>query len=207
MPHTAGQEAEILAKPGPHALLSTAFEQASGGHTPENRAWIPGNADGLSPMLQTSAAHTADGLASALQTALTHRITKGETLYEIAQAYQLPLLQLILWNRITDPTKIQPGKAVRLTRPSRDYQKKPLTETPTIAAAATTGTAPFELELSYLGSIPEGSFLWDLGDWRFAFNKTPTHVYSEPGLYTVKLRSFDNSGQEHSSNSLTVGLC
>jgi LysM repeat protein len=134
----------------------------------------------------------------------THEIRSGETLYEIAEGYGLPLYQLILWNRITDPTKIQPGTTLRLTRPARDYQNKASAEAPTIKAEAATGVGPFEVKLSFSGDLPEGSFLWDLGDWRFAFNKTPTHVYSEPGLYTVKLRSYDNSGYEHTSNDLSV---
>jgi LysM repeat protein len=136
----------------------------------------------------------------------SHKVRKGETIYGIAERYDLSVFDIIRANEINDPTKIQPGQLLRLSQP--DYHdnwdgNSPLPE-PLISVNKSTGQAPFQVDFTCHADLPEGSYLWDLGNWRFAFNRNPANTFQEPGLYTVKLKIYNKSGTTFSSNNLTI---
>ncbi len=43
-------------------------------------------------------------------------------------------------------------------------------------------------------SVDGDSYLWDFGDSTTSTNKTPSHIYNTPGIYTVSLIVQSNSG-------------
>jgi PKD repeat protein len=134
----------------------------------------------------------------------SHTVRKGDTLFGVSETYDLPLYHLLLWNRINDPTKIQPGDLIRLSRPIGDFLKGSPPAEPTIWADVTTGNPPLAVRFTCDSQLQEGSFLWDLGDWHFSYERSPVYTFEEPGLFTVKLRTYGNTGGEIPSNSLTV---
>jgi len=48
----------------------------------------------------------------------THVVRRGETLFSIAERYNLTTADLVRWNRIGDGTLIYPGQVIRLSPPS-----------------------------------------------------------------------------------------
>ena len=55
-------------------------------------------------------------------------------------------------------------------------------------------------EVEFLGGVSEGSpdysWSWGFGDGTFGYIQNPTHIYSEPGEYTVRLTVTDLLGEE-----------
>jgi glucose/arabinose dehydrogenase/PKD repeat protein len=73
-----------------------------------------------------------------------------------------------------------------------------------------SGPAPLEVAFSSEGSQdPDGdelTYRWDFGDGTTAAEANPTHTYTEPGEYTVRLTVADPSGRSSSSNlTITAG--
>ncbi len=62
-------------------------------------------------------ARKAPGVATA--SPVYHRLERGMTLYSLARAYRVPLADLMRANRITDPTTIPEGTAIRIPGVSR----------------------------------------------------------------------------------------
>ncbi|NLX75710.1 MAG: PKD domain-containing protein, partial [Synergistaceae bacterium] len=54
-------------------------------------------------------------------------------------------------------------------------------------ATPLTGVAPLEVDFTNLSSGDYDSFTWDFGDGGNSSLQNPTHIYTEPGVYTVKL--------------------
>src|SRR5699024_8944286 len=73
--------------------------------------------------------------------------------------------------------------------PSDDDTTDPEEELPaptvSITATPTSGVAP--LQVAFLADVSAGSgdygFAWDFGDGENSTEKTPTHIYTEPGTY------------------------
>lgn len=59
-----------------------------------------------------------------------------------------------------------------------------------IAGSDVTGCAPFEVTFSNF-SVGD-QFFWDFGDGTTSTEETPTHIYEDPGLYTVSLIASDS---------------
>jgi len=134
----------------------------------------------------------------------SYTVKKGDTLFDLSRTYDVPLYHLLLWNRIMDPSRIRPGDVIRLSRPMGDYPKgSPPTEL-RISCDVSSGTPPLEVRFACDADLQEGTFLWDLGDWHFSYDKSPIYTFEEPGLFTVKLRTYGTAGGEMPSNSLTV---
>jgi PKD repeat protein len=76
----------------------------------------------------------------------------------------------------------------------------PVNETPVATASATpdTGAAPLEVSFSSAGSSdPDGAlvaYAWDFGDGGSSIEEDPTHVFTDPGTYTVTLTVIDDRG-------------
>lgn len=67
-----------------------------------------------------------------------HTVRKGETLYSIALEYGLDYKELAEWNSI-DPSKVQAGQQLRLTRPDSIVSAAPLKSAPAAIEARPLG--------------------------------------------------------------------
>ncbi len=52
-----------------------------------------------------------------VSTAAEHTVKPGETLYAIAKRYQVSVMDLLTWNKITDPSAIKPGHVLAVLAP------------------------------------------------------------------------------------------
>jgi len=75
-----------------------------------------------------------------------------------------------------------------------------VSDTPFVAcfrSSRTSGTAPltvsFDPSTCSKGDIVK--YKWDFGDGFISGKRTPTHIFSEPGKYTVILHTFDANGR------------
>ncbi|HEY0041221.1 MAG TPA: PKD domain-containing protein, partial [Flavisolibacter sp.] len=59
-------------------------------------------------------------------------------------------------------------------------------------ATATTGCAPYDAEFKN-ESIGGAQFFWEFGDGGTSTSKSPTHLYANPGTYTVRLTAVDSN--------------
>ncbi len=78
------------------------------------------------------------------------------------------------------------------------------------AATPSSGTAPLTVEFSSEGSAdPEGenvTYAWDFGNGSTSDEASPSHVFTENGVYNVQLRVTDPGGKVGVSNvTVTVG--
>lgn len=71
------------------------------------------------------------------------------------------------------------------------------------SASITSGCAPLIVDFSNT-SIYAITYHWDFGDGSSSVQENPTHLYSNPGLYTVTLMAFGASGTDISSVSNQV---
>ena len=134
----------------------------------------------------------------------THEVERGETLYGIAEKYGLSVFSLIRWNRINQPTKLRPDQILHLQQPVDDRTDRIVSPSPPIKADRLEGTAPLKVSFSSNSSLVEGSFMWDMGTWDFSFEPNPVYTFSEPGLYSVRLRVYGSSNTELAGNRITV---
>ncbi len=77
---------------------------------------------------------------------ITHTVEYGQTLWDIAESYEVPLSEIMALNRLTDDSVIQPGDAIIIVRSpiaSQDAAEGPVIHT------VATGQTLFEIALSY----------------------------------------------------------
>lgn len=58
------------------------------------------------------------------------------------------------------------------------------------AAPATEGCVPFQINFSNSGSVGD-IYEWDFGDGNTSTQQSPSHLFTTPGVYTVRLIAFD----------------
>jgi PKD repeat protein len=162
-----------------------------------------------------------------------YKIEQGETLYEIAERFDLSVFDLILLNQIQDPTKVRAGRILQLVdrdtaslnltsgrtvrlagigiskeivglNSSADTAEIPFPTNIRLSANKTTGMNPLKVTFSLQTPLEEGTYMWDLGDWVFAFSRNPTYTFDKPGLYNVKLRIRSGGNMTISDKSVTV---
>jgi PKD repeat protein len=63
-------------------------------------------------------------------------------------------------------------------------------------ATPTTGTAPLTVNFTDLSSNSPDSWLWDFGDGTNSTDQNPSHIYSIPETYTVKLTVSSSGGSD-----------
>ena len=97
------------------------------------------------------------------------------------------------------------------TEVKQNYITVPAVVGPTAGFSAnpTSGTAPLTVQFSnqsLQGTHPIASWQWDFGDGGTSNEENPTHVYTNPGTYTVKLTVSDGtlSNSIEKSNLITV---
>lgn len=74
------------------------------------------------------------------QAGATTTVRKGDTLYRIARAHGISVLDLAMWNRIAPPYTIHPGQVLRLSSPEAPRPARP--DPPSTASTASTTKPP-----------------------------------------------------------------
>ncbi|MBI2943747.1 MAG: S8 family serine peptidase [Candidatus Wallbacteria bacterium] len=87
--------------------------------------------------------------------------------------------------------RVSQGDFTPPAQPRYDYSVRVFTVTGVarIAASPTSGSPGFSVTFSNRSFGPLASFLWDFGDGLTSTAISPTHVYSSPGVYQVRMRA------------------
>jgi PKD repeat protein len=86
----------------------------------------------------------------------------------------------------TTPTPATPTPTTPPPNPEADFQ---------VTSEQRKGEAPHEVTFENL-SLNATTWKWDFGDGYNSPDQNPTHVYTEPGKYTVTLTAFNEYGEE-----------
>jgi LysM repeat protein len=135
-----------------------------------------------------------------------YEVQEGDTLYALAERYNLSVFSLVRMNRVTDPTRLQLGQTLHLAPSLLPTLEGDAPEEIIISADSTLGVAPLKVNFSADSPLQDGTFLWDLGNWRFAFDGNPSNTFQSPGMYTVKLRVYSGEKLVASSNRLNINV-
>ncbi len=172
----------------------------------ESAAIVPGSV--TREAVQSAEASLASIVSFTPASPAEYKIGQGETLYEIADRANLSVFELILLNRIEDPTKIRAGRMLRLarghSRSPAESVEIPLPSKTKIIANNTSGTTPLTVSFTLKNAPDKGTYMWDLGNWIFAFGANPTYTFSNPGVYNVKLRIRSGGNMTVSDSHVTV---
>jgi hypothetical protein len=173
------------------------------------------------------------GAGSLLQdrsTDFEYPVRPGETLSEIAFNYDISYDFLAWYNKITNADRIRFG--TKLIIPSleniqsneNEYQSQRARQRAAEIAAANIARTARSIEVGYTSrSSGTGagitvnfsivnpplnlrSYEWDLGDGRRSFQESPSHEYTTPRTYTVRLIAQDSSGIIYRSNQLYIDI-
>lgn len=61
--------------------------------------------------------------------------------------------------------------------------------------------------IAFTNTSTDGStYKWDFGDGVISTEKNPTHIYTTPGIYTVKLTAFSENGKKSDDNTADVTI-
>lgn len=71
----------------------------------------------------------------------------------------------------------------------------------------TSGCAPLEVDFTDESTGDPTSWLWDFGDGQTSTDQNPTHIYDDPGSYTVSLTATNSVGSDTKTKTdyITVG--
>ena len=157
-------------------------------------------------------------------------VRPGETLSEIAYSYGIPYDFLAWYNKITNVNRIRAGTVLiipsleNIEINEAEYKQQKTRQRQQQQAAAATVRTVKNIEITYnsrnngassgitvhfsIVNPPAGlsSYEWDLGDSRRSFSRDPSHEYSAPRTYVVRLTAQDGSGVIYRSNSLYVDI-
>jgi hypothetical protein len=155
---------------------------------------------------------------------IEYRVRPGETLSEIAYAYELPFDLLAWYNNITNANRIRVGATIVIPslENARAAEARMLSETP--RAVVRTQASSQNIAIGFESRSGEGSnvsvrffiinppvenlksFEWDLGDGRRSFQSDPVYEYSVPRTYVARLTARDNAGTIFKSNPLYIDI-
>ncbi|MDD1654039.1 MAG: PKD domain-containing protein [Methanomicrobiales archaeon] len=63
-------------------------------------------------------------------------------------------------------------------------------------ASTRSGTAPLSVTFTDSSRLNPTSWIWNMGDTNAYFTQNPTHIYTNPGTYTVSLQVFNATGSD-----------
>jgi hypothetical protein len=167
------------------------------------------------------------GAGSALQDRtqdIEYPIRPGETLSEIAYAYEIPYNFLAWYNKINNPNRIRVDTVI--TIPSLEnivlsqtlYEQEMASQPqPAPAKAARSieisyeshnnGSSGITVHFSIVNPPSDlRSYEWDLGDGRRSFRENPSYEYSTPKTYVIRLTAQDSTGIIYRSNALYIDI-
>jgi len=131
---------------------------------------------------------------------------KDKTLQEIAFELGLPLYDLIIENKITDPGDLINKTELKIPHYLENTNRNDVFTEILIRAEIERKIAPVkvklftDLDLNKIGF----RFVWDFGNNRYSFEQNPEHIYHIPGIYHPKLVVIWPNGYYQFSNELTV---
>jgi LysM repeat protein len=167
---------------------------------------------------------TGSGTQAEREEDIEYRIRPGETLSEIAYAYNLPYEVLAWYNNIGNANRIRVGTIIVIpsqenvrtaeARMLREPRKAPVRPVPSsksvnISFESRNNDSPGITVQFSVQDPPAGGFKsyeWDLGDGRRSFLSNPSYEYSVPRTYVVRLTARDNAGIIYKSNPLYVDI-
>ena len=160
---------------------------------------------------------------------LEYPVRPGETLSEIAYAYDIPYDFLAWYNKITNANRIRVGTVIII--PSFDnieknktaYQQyrtkqrqnpmpvrtaKPVKNIDIAHESMENGTGTGITIHFSIVNPPSNlkSYEWDLGDGKRSFRENPSNDYSQPRTYPVRLTAQDYSGNIYRSKPLYIDI-
>jgi hypothetical protein len=166
---------------------------------------------------------TGSGTQANREEDVEYRVRPGETLSEIAYAYDLPFDLLAWYNNIGNANRIRVGSTIII--PSVDNAKMaevrmasaPRTVTPARVSTQditigfeSRNTEDSKVAVWFYIANPSvenlKSFEWDLGDGKRSFQAEPVYEYSVPKTYVVRLTARDNAGTIYKSEPLYVDI-
>jgi murein DD-endopeptidase MepM/ murein hydrolase activator NlpD len=156
-------------------------------------------------------------------------VRPGETLSEIAYAYDIPYDFLAWYNKINNANRIRVGTKIiipsleNIESSKKEYQQYK-TKQRQAPAPAKTAKVVKSIEIAHeilnngtgsgvtvhfsIVNPPSDlkSFEWDLGDGKRSFRESPSNEYSQPKTYPVRLTAQDKSGSIYRSNPLYIDI-
>ncbi|MCL2209973.1 MAG: PKD domain-containing protein [Treponema sp.] len=152
-------------------------------------------------------------------------VRPGETLSEIAYVYDISYEFLAWYNNISNANRIRMGTVIIIPSyenvkiKETEYQQQRARQRQVTTAARTVrnvvithesrnnGSSGLTVHFSIVNPPSElKSYEWDLGDGRRSFNDNPSHDYSQPKTYTVRLTAQDNAGNIYRSNPIYIDI-
>jgi hypothetical protein len=158
---------------------------------------------------------------------IEYRIRPGETLSEIAYAYDLSYELLAWYNKISNVNRIRVGTLIVIpsVQNARAAEIRMAGEPRKVPAASRTSTKSVSIgyesrnngemggsgvtvQFSVLNPPAENlqSFEWDFGDGKRGFRSNPSYEYSAPKTYVVRLTARDAGGNIYKSNPLYIDI-
>lgn len=108
-------------------------------------------------------------------------------------------------------TQIGTGQRVTLTNSKEGYiivlaKERPVASFEILNSTALAGNAVNFVDTSLAQSAPITAWRWDFGDGTTSTQQHPSHVYTEPGVYTVSLRVTTLHGEDTATrqNAVTI---
>jgi hypothetical protein len=160
---------------------------------------------------------------------IEYPVRPGETLSEIAYAYDIPYDFLAWYNKINNANRIRVGTVIVI--PSLDNVEKGKIEfaqykasRQTRPVAATPSRNIRDIQIGYESRVTGSesgvtvhfniidppanlrSYEWDMGDGKRSFRENPSYEYSVPKTYVVRLTAQGNDGAIYRSKSLYIDI-
>ncbi|MDR2941064.1 MAG: LysM peptidoglycan-binding domain-containing protein [Treponema sp.] len=160
---------------------------------------------------------------------IEYPVRPGETLSEIAYAYDIPYDFLAWYNKITNANRIRVGTVIiipslnNIEINKQEFQRYKSRQRQNAAPARAVKAAK-SIQIAYQ-SLDNGtgsgvtvhfsivnppsnlrSYEWDLGDGKRSFRESPSNEYSQPRTYPVRLTAQDNAGNIYKSNPLYIDI-
>ncbi|MDR2135612.1 MAG: LysM peptidoglycan-binding domain-containing protein [Treponema sp.] len=167
---------------------------------------------------------TGSGVPPNREEDLEYRVRPGETLSEIAYAYDLPFDLLAWYNNISNANRIRVGSTiiipsvenaknaeVRMASAPRASVTRPQVSAQNVTIGFESSNAgDSKVSVRFFVSDPPAedlkSFEWDLGDGKRSFQAEPVYEYSVPRTYVVRLTARNNAGAIFKSEPLYVDI-
>jgi murein DD-endopeptidase MepM/ murein hydrolase activator NlpD len=158
-----------------------------------------------------------------------YTVRPGETLSEIAYAYNIAFDFLAWYNKIANANRLRVGTVLiipsleNIENNRQEYQRYKISQRQPVAAVKTTKTVK-NIEIAYesqnngtgsgvtvhfsIVNPPSDlkSYEWDLGDGKRSFRESPSNDYLQPKTYPVSLTAQDHSGNIYRSNPLYIDI-
>jgi len=159
---------------------------------------------------------------------IEYLIRPGETLSEIANSFGVAYDFLAWYNKINNANRIRVGTVIiipsleNIRAAEPQYRQQRARQASATPARTTTRPATRNIQIAYesrnsgsgvaahfsIVNPPANlrSYEWDLGDGKRSFRENPSHEYSNPRTYVIRLTAQDSAGVIYRSNHLYIDV-